>query len=169
MEKADDLLPLVYDQLKKLAQHRMAQERRGHTLQSTALVHEAYLRLVANGDTTWTNKAQFFNAAAEAMRRILIDHARKRGCIKRGGDRKRATISVADLAATENPEEILVLEEAIQRLEEIDPIQGQVVRLRFYAGRTIEETATLLGLSSITVKREWSTARAWLYREISRP
>lgn len=126
MEKADDLLPLVYDQLKQLAQHRMAQERRGHTLQSTALVHEAYLRLVGKGDPGWVNEAQFFKAAAEAMRRLLIDHARKRGRVKRGGGRRRAAISVADLAASQDPEEVLVLEEAIQRPE--DP-PGRVVSI----------------------------------------
>ena len=166
MEKADDLLPQVYDQLKKLAQHRMAKERQGHTLQSTALVHEAYLRLVGNGDPGWVNEAQFFKAAAEAMRRLLIDHARKRGRVKRGGDRRRAAISVADLAANEDPEEILALEEAIQRLEEIDPRQCRVVELRHFAGLSVEETAEALDVSRATVKRDWRVAKLWLCREL---
>ena len=165
-QAADQLLPLVYEQLKKIAQRRMADERPEHTLQATALVHEAYLRLVGDEDPKWANRAHFFKAASEAMRRILIDHARKRGRIKRGGDQKRVTISVADLAYTENPQEILVLDEAIQRLEPQDPQMAEVVRLRFYAGLSVEETANVLGVSRSTVKRDWGVARAWLFREL---
>ncbi len=163
---AEQLLPIVYDQLRKIAQKRISEEHPGHTLQATALVHEAYLRLVGDQDPGWANRAHFFKAAADAMRRILIDHARKRGRIKRGGDQKRVTISVADLAYTENPEEILALDEAIQRLESQDPEMAEVVRLRFYAGLSVEETANALGVSRTTVKRDWSVAKVWLYRQL---
>ena len=167
-QAAGQLLPLVYSELRNLAERRMAHERMGHTLQATDLVHEVYVRLVGDQDPSWANRAHFFSAAADAMRRILIDHARKRGRIKRGGGRRRVTISVADLAESQDSGEILNLDEAIRRLEEWDGEMGQVVRLRFFAGLSVEETAQALGISTATVKREWTVARAWLYRELER-
>ena len=160
---ADELLPLVYEQLRRIAQQRMAEERSGHTLQATALVHEAYLRLVGGQEVGWANRAHFYFAAAEAMRRILIEHARKRNRIKRGGDRRRAPVSVADLAAEEDFEEIVAVDDAIRRLEEEDAQAARVVRLRFFAGLSVDETARALDVSPRTVAREWAYARAWLH------
>ncbi len=166
-EASSKLLPLVYDQLRRMAQQAMAQERPDHTLQATALVHEAYLRLVGSRDMEWANRAHFFAAAAEAMRRILVDHARRYGRVKRGGERRREPISVADLAAAEQAsEQILALDEALRRLESEDDRLYQVVMLRFFAGLSVEDTAQAMGLSARTVKREWTYARAWLYRAI---
>lgn len=142
----------------------MATERVGHTLQATALVHEAYLRLVGGADVQWANRAHFFGAAAEAMRRILIDHARAKQGPKRGGDRRKLPLDVVDLAAIDDPEQILALDEAISRLEKEDADAARVVRLRFYAGLSIGETAKALETSASTVKREWSFARAFLFR-----
>lgn len=158
------LLPLVYDELRKLAAHRMTAERGDHTLQATALVHEAYLRLVGDRSNPWANRAQFFIAAAEAMRRILIEHARAKREPRRGGGLKRWPLDVVDLATMDEPEQIMALDEAISRLEEQDADAARVVRLRFYAGLTMEEVAETLGVSPRTVKREWSFARAFLFR-----
>ena len=165
-EAAGDLLPLVYQQLRAIAMKRMAEERSGHTLQATALVHEAYLRLVGNADLAWSSRGHFYFAAAEAMRRILIEHARKRGRLKRGGGHQRTPLSVVDLAAEPDPERIVSLDEAIQRLEKEDARTADVVRLRFFAGLGVEETARVLDVSTRTVMREWSYARAWLYRAL---
>ena len=165
-QAAEQLLPLVYDQLRKIAQQRMTQERAGHTLQATALVHEAYLRLIGDEDPGWANRAHFFKAASDAMRRILIDHARKCGRVKRGGGRKHVAISVVDLADSQDLEVIMALDEAIERLELQDPEMAEVVRLRFYVGLSIDETAQCLDVSRTTVKRDWSVARAWLHREL---
>ena len=167
-QAAEALLPLVYDQLRELARHRMAEERAGHTLQATALVHEAYLRLVGDRPAGWAGRAHFFHAAAEAMRRILIEHARARGRVKRGGgaERLRVPLSVIDLAAENDPGEILDLDEAVCRLESESPDVAAVVRLRFYAGLTIEETAEALGISPQSVKRDWAYARAWLFHQL---
>lgn len=167
----DRLLTLVYDQLRKLAQQRLAQERVGHTLQATALVHEAYLRLVGDEGLQWQSRAHFFAAAAQAMRRILVEHARARGRIKRGGDgagraAARSPINLLDLAAECNSDEILMLDEAIRRLESEDPEAAQVVRFRFFAGLSVDETAEVLGVSPSTVDREWAFARAWLHRTL---
>jgi len=165
---AEALLPLVYDQLRELARHRMSEERAGHTLQATALVHEAYLRLVGDRPAGWAGRAHFFHAAAEAMRRILIEHARSRGRVKRGGgaERQRVPLSVVDLAAENDAGEILDLDEAICRLDLQSPDVAAVVRLRFYAGLTIEETAEALGISPQSVKRDWAYARAWLFHQL---
>jgi RNA polymerase sigma factor (TIGR02999 family) len=163
-QAASDLLPLVYEELRKLAAHRMTSERADHTLQATALVHEAYLRLLGDRDQPWANRAQFFVAAAEAMRRILIEHARARNGPRRGGGCRKWPLDVVDLATTDDPEQILALDEAISRLEEQDPEAARVVRLRFYAGLSVEEVAEALGTSPRTVKREWSFARAFLFR-----
>jgi RNA polymerase sigma factor (TIGR02999 family) len=163
-QASEALLPQVYDELRKLAAVRMSGERDDHTLQATALVHEAYLRLVGNCDLRWANRAHFFAAAAEAMRRILIEYARAKQGPRRGGGLGKLPLDVVDLAAADNPEQILALDDAISRLEQQDPEAARVIRLRFYAGLSIEETAEALGISATTVKREWSFARAFLFR-----
>jgi len=163
---AGKLLPLVYRELRALAGSRMAGERPEHTLQATALVHEAYLRLVGSEQTTWEGKGQFCLAAAEAMRRILIEHARKRGRIKRGGKYQRVSLDIDVLANEAQPEEIEAVDDAIERLEQKDPRMGKIVRLRFFVGLSVVETAAALGLSDRTVRREWALARAWLSREL---
>src|SRR4051812_33640304 len=165
---AEALLPLVYEQLRELARHRMTEERAGHTLQATALVHEAFLRLVGDRPAGWAGRAHIFHAAAEAMRRILIERARARGRVKRGGgaERQRVPLGVVDLATESDPGEILDLDEAICRLDQQSPDVAAVVRLRFYAGLTIEETAEALGTSPQSVKRDWAYARAWLFHQL---
>lgn len=169
-----ELLELVYDQLKRVAQQRMNDERAGHTLEATALVHEAYLRLIGDRNVEWANRAHFFAAAAEAMRRILIEHARARACVKRGGDGRAPAlrqdlVSVLDLAADTDPDTIVNLDEAISRLEKEDAQLSAIVRLRFYAGLTVDDTAAALDLSSTTVQRRWAFARAWLFQQLSEP
>jgi RNA polymerase sigma factor (TIGR02999 family) len=164
-----ELLALVYDELKNLARRRMAQERPGHTLQATALVHEAYLRLLGGWEPNWSDEAHFFHAAAEAMRRILIEHARSKGHLKRGGGRRRVPLDVLDLAEEDQAAEALAINEVVQKLEQISPTVAQVVKLRFYAGLSEEETAKVLGISSRTVRREWTFGRAWLFRELGYP
>lgn len=160
------LLPLVYDELRKLAAQRMLGERKDHTLQATALVHEAYARLVGDNNLEWSNRAHFFAAAAEAMRRILIEHARSKQGPRRGGGLKKVPLDVVDLANSEDPEQILAVDEAISRLEKEDSDAAKVVRLRFYADLTVEETAKALGISERTVHREWSFARIFLFRAL---
>lgn len=163
---ARDLLPLVYRSLRELAERQMRQERAGHTLQATALVNEAYLRLVGDQDMGWDSKAHFYAAAAEAMRRILIEHARRVGTKKRGGDWKKDIANVADLASDESISQALDIDDAIEALHEHDPRAASVAQLRFYTGLSIEETAAALNISSSTVDREWCYARAWLLRRI---
>jgi RNA polymerase sigma factor (TIGR02999 family) len=168
------LLPVVYEELRSLARARMRHERGDHTLQATALVHEAYLRLVRDPEAAWDNRGHFFAAAAEAMRRILIEHARARARQKRGGDpegrpAKKVSLtlgSVADLAAADDPALVMELDEAIQRLDAHDSRMAQVVRLRFFAGLDVEETAAALGVAPRTVKRDWAFARAWLFEAL---
>lgn len=162
---ANDLLPLVYQSLKELAQQRMALERQGHTLQATALVHEAYLRLVGK-NVRWAGRAAFYHAAAQAMRRILIEHARARGRVKRGGAARRVPVNLLDLAEDADGDEILALDEAIGRLEEHTPDIAAVVRLRFYAGLSVAQTAEALCMGRRSVDRAWAYARVWLYREL---
>ena len=163
---AQKLLPQVYEQLRKAAQKQMADERPDHTLQATALVHEAYIRLVGSHEVAWENRAHFYVAAAEAMRRILIEHARKRCRIKRGGDRSRVPLSAVYLVENAHPEEIMSVDSAIRRLEGRDSRMATIVRLRFFAGLSTEEVAETLGLSDRTVRREWALARAWLHKEL---
>ncbi len=164
----DELLPLVYDQLRRDAQRRMADERLDHILDATALVHEAYLRLVGDRRLPWQNRAHFYAAAAEAMRRILLDHAKARGREKRGGGQKRLPLALADVADSWDFEETLSLDEALCRLMDRDANIGQVVQLRFFSGLTIDETAEALGVSAATVKRRWEFGRTWLFRELTR-
>jgi RNA polymerase sigma factor (TIGR02999 family) len=167
-EGANTLLPLVYEQLREIAQQRLGGERRDHTLQATALVHEAYLRLAARPGVVFESRTHFYHAAAEAMRRILIDHARALGRVKRRGAARREPLplNVVDLAQEVDPEEILTLDEAIRRLEQEDADAARVVQLRFYAGLSVDETAQALGISPSTVDRDWAYARAWLRRAI---
>lgn len=165
-EATDRLLGLVYEQLRKLAHGRMKGEGSGHTLEATALVHEAYLRLVGERKLPWRNRAHFFAAAAEAMRRILLDYGKARGRQRRGGGRRRVPLSAAELAAGDDPAELLILDDAMCRLTERSPEMGEVVRLRFYAGLSVEECAAVLDVSAATVKRRWEFARTWLYREL---
>jgi len=159
-----ELFSLVHDELKRIAARQMAGERAGHTLQTTALVNEAYLRLVGEEPLPWANRAHFFFSAAEAMRRILVDHARARGSAKRGGGRRRLPVNLADLATQDDPETILAVDEAILRLEEQDPRAAQIVRLRFYAGLGVEDIAQALDASERTIRRDWSYARVQLFR-----
>jgi RNA polymerase sigma factor (TIGR02999 family) len=162
---AEQLLPLVYQSLKELARQRMSLERAGHTLQATALVHEAYLRLVGK-NVRFAGRIQFYHAAAQAMRRILVEHARARGRVKRGGGARRVPFDILDLAEEADREEILALDEAIRRLEEHTPEIAAVVRLRFFAGLTVEQTAEALSMGRRSVDRAWAYARVWLYREL---
>lgn len=161
-----ELLPRVYKELRDMARRQMANERNGHTLSATALVHEAYLKLAGNRDVDWRDRAHFYGAAAESMRRILIDLARRRKRSKRGGDRIRIPLSAVTLATGDDASNLLVLNEALTRLGEVDERMARVVTLRFFAGLDVEETAQALGVSRRTVKREWACARAWLYREL---
>ena len=166
--RAEKLLPLVYDQLRAIAQRAMAGERPDHTLQATAVVHEAFLRLVGDREIPWTGKAHFYVAAAEAMRRVLLDHAKARERVKRGGGRPRLALTdVADLAAGDS-REVLMFDEAFRRLEGESPEAAAIVRLRFFAGLGVEQTAEALGISTSTVDRRWAFARAWLFRQLGR-
>lgn len=160
----EELLDLVYRELRVIAQKRMALERPGHTLQATALVNEAFLRLVNDRSVAWEKKRTFYIAASEAMRRILIDHARRRGRARRGGGRPNVSISAIDLAVEQDPQEILALDEAVGRLEAEDSRAAEVVQLRFFAGLSVGETARVLGTSERSVLREWSFARARLFQ-----
>jgi RNA polymerase sigma factor (TIGR02999 family) len=164
----DALMPLVYEELRRLAQHYLSREQPGHTLSSTALVHEAYLRLVTQKEATWQNRAHFFGVASQMMRRILVDHARRHRYAKRGGG--AVTLSLDETMAADKPREIdlLALDDALDHLAKLDERQSRMVELRFFGGLSIEETSEVLGVSAPTVKREWASARAWLYREISR-
>ncbi len=165
---ARDLLPLVYRSLHDLAERKMRGERAGHTLQATALVHEAYARLVGEQDIAWDSRAHFYGAAAEAMRRILIEHARRVGAKKRGGGRTREIASVADLAHEKTVSDALAIDEAIEALRVEDPRAASVVHLRFYTGLSIDESAAALGVAPSTVDREWRYARSWLLRYVQK-
>ena len=159
-------MPVVYGALRRIASRLMRSQSKGHTMQPTELIHEAYLRLVGSQQTSWKGKGQFCLAAAEAMRRILIDHARKRGRVKRGGNPNLVSLDSNDLAREAQHEDIVAVVDAIQRLEEKDPRMGEIVRLRFFVGLSVAETAAALGRSDRTIRREWSLSRAWLYREL---
>jgi RNA polymerase sigma factor (TIGR02999 family) len=163
---ADEILPLVYDELRKLAAQKMAREGPGQTLQATALVHEAWLRLGGDQQPEWQNRAHFFAAAAEAMRRILIDHARRKQAERYGGHVEHLNLDSLELADGMEEDQLLALHEALDRLAAHDRVKAELVKLRFFAGLTIEEAAQVLGFSLPTAKRYWAYARAWLYREI---
>jgi RNA polymerase sigma factor (TIGR02999 family) len=160
-------LPLVYDELRQLAARRLSQEKPGQTLQATALVHEAYLRLVDGNQTPrWDSRGHFFAAAAEAMRRILVEQARKKGRDKRGGKRKKLDIDAIDVATTAAPDQLLALDDALARLALDDPAAARLVNLRYFAGLTVQEAGEALGVSTATAYRHWNYARAWLHSEL---
>jgi len=164
----DQLTPLVDAELRRLAHQYMRHERPGHTLQTTALVNEAYLRLIDQRHVHWQNRAHFFGIAAQLMRRILVDYARKRRYAKRGGGAVRVSLDEAAMVSQDRAAELIALDEALQNLAAIDARRSQVVELRFFGGLSIEETAEVLRISRNTVIRDWTTAKAWLYREISK-
>jgi RNA polymerase sigma factor (TIGR02999 family) len=161
------LVPLVYEELRRLAAHRMRAERRDHTLQPTALVHEAYLKLIEQRRVNWQSRSHFYCLAARMMRRVLVDHAREMKASKRDGGQK-IPLEPSLTYAEEKPRELLALDEALGRLAGRDPRQAQIVELRFFSGRSEEEIAAILGISTRTVKRDWRVARAWLYAELSK-
>lgn len=163
---SEDLLPLVYDELRHLAEARMSQESAGQTLQATALVHEAWLRLTAEGEQTWQDRAHFFRAAALAMRRILVDRARHKSSLKCGGGRERLDIENLDLTATTPDDKVLLVDEALHRLETEDPESARIVSLKFFGGLTNLEVAKTLGVTERTVERQWAYAKACLYKII---
>ena len=163
----DQLIPIVYDELRRQAARYLRRERVGHTLQTTALIHEAYLRLIDQKNVQWQNRAQFFGIAAQLMRRILVDHARTKKRAKRGGSDIRVSLSDAEASVKDKELDVVALSEALDMLEQIDEQQSKIVELRFFSGLTVEETAAVLDISPATVKRDWSMAKAWLHREIS--
>ena len=165
-EALNRLMPLVYDELHRLASRYLRHERVGHTLQTTALVHEAYLKLVDQKKANWHNRVQFFAAAAKVMRHVLVDYARSRKAAKRGGDYCRLSLDEAAISSQDQDADLLVLNEALDNLAAIDPQQSRVVELRVFGGLTVEDTAEALGISARTVKREWSMAKAWLHQQI---
>jgi RNA polymerase sigma factor (TIGR02999 family) len=165
---SEELLPLVYDELRRLATSRMARESAGQTLQPTALVHEAWVRLVEDGSRTWQNRAHFFGAASEAMRRILIERARRKARIKHGGGQERLNIEDFELAETLPDDAILLVDEALERLKTANPEMARVVVLKFYGGLTNEEIVEITGTSVRTVKRQWNYAKAWLFNNITK-
>ena len=161
------LIPLVYDELRRLARHCLASQRADHTLQSTALVHEAYLRLVGRTSVHWENRVHFFAVAAQLMRRILVDHARKQNAAKRGGGYITLTLDESVAPPRKRAVDLLALDDALTELAALDSRQSQIVELRFFGGLSIEDSSHLLGISQATVKREWATARTWLYEQMS--
>lgn len=169
-EALDLLIPLVYDELRRQASRYLRRERAGHTLQTTALIHEAYMRLVDQKNVAWQNRAQFFGISAQLMRRILVDHARTKHRAKRGGSAVRVSIGEATAVAKDSAAtaDLLEIDEALTRLAAIDEQQSRIVELRFFSGLNVAETAAVLGISPATVKRDWSVAKAWLHREITR-
>lgn len=164
----DALIPVVYDELRRQASRYLRRERPGHTLQTTALINEAYLRLVDQKTMKWQNRAQFFGIAAQLMRRILVDHARAKHRAKRGGSDIRVSLTEATGVTADAAIDLVQIDEALNRLAEIDPQQSRIVELRFFSGLNVEETAAALNISPATVKRDWSMAKAWLHREINR-
>ncbi len=167
-EALDQLMPLVYDELHRLAGAYLRRERREHTLQPTALVNEAYLKLVRQRNIQWQNRAQFFGVAAQLMRRILVDHARANDAAKRGGDRVNVSLKNIGAFGTQPTTDVLALHDVLNRLAEIDPDQSRIVELRFFGGLTIEEAAEVMQVSHSTVEREWKIAKAWLKRELTK-
>jgi RNA polymerase sigma factor (TIGR02999 family) len=165
---AAELLPLVYEELRRVAAHKMANEAPGQTLQPTALVHEAWLRLAGKGDAQWQDRAHFLAAAAEAMRHILIDNARRKNRLRHGHGLRRVNLEQVDLAGTTDDDTLLRVDEAVTKLADEDPVKADLVKLRYFVGLSIPEAATALGMSESTAKRAWAYARAWLYDELNR-
>jgi RNA polymerase sigma-70 factor, ECF subfamily len=166
LEARDALMPLVYNELRQLAASYLRRERSDHTLQATALVNEAYLRLVEQDNVNWQNRHHFFGAAANLMRRVLVDHARAHVAEKRGSGLPKVALTEAIAMSQEQPADMLALDQSLTRLAALDPQQGRIVELRVFAGLTVEETGEVLGVSPATVKRDWAVAKAWLLREI---
>jgi len=166
-EALDRLMPLVYDELRRVAHHYMRREHPGHTLQTTALVDEAYLRLVDQTHTNWSSRAQFFAIASQLMRRILVDHARSHLYAKRGGGAPKVALDEVAVLSPERGADLIALDDALERLSSIDSRKSRIVELRYFGGLSVEETAEILEVSAITVKRDWGVAKAWLRREIS--
>jgi len=163
---AEELLPLVYDELRRLAARRLANERPGQTVQATELVHEAWLRLIGNDGNQWNGRRHFFGAAAEAIRRILIERARRKNSLRGGGELQRVALEELEIAAPMNDEDLLALHEALNELTALDPLAAELIKLRFFTGLTHEEAADLLGLSRSAADRTWTFARAWLFQQI---
>jgi RNA polymerase sigma-70 factor, ECF subfamily len=165
-EAAAQLVPLIYDELHRLAARCLRDERPGHTLQTTALVHEAYLKLTAPRKARWQNRTQFFAVASQVMRRILVDYARTQQRVRRGGRQQKVSLEEALLVSPDRTEELLAVDESLARLEKLDSRQGRIVELRYFGGLTVDEAAGILGVSAKTVMREWKMAKAWLYGEL---
>ncbi len=166
-QASEELLPLVYEELRLLAAQKMSQEKPGQTLQATALVHEAYIRLVEGGDQDWNSRGHFFKAAAEAMRRILIESARRKKRIRHGGEHERVALDVAELVFEGPSEDVLALDEALTRLAEEDPVVAETINLRYFGGIALPQVAQILGISSRTADRYWAYGRAWLHTAIT--
>lgn len=166
-DAASRLIPLIYNELRRIAGSCMRRERPGHTLQATALVNEAFLRLAGHQQIQWQNRAHFFAIAAQVMRHLLVDHARSKQYAKRGGGAVQVTLDEGLAVSDENSVELLALHQALERLEKIDDRKSKIVELRYFGGLSTEETAEVLGVSEITIKREWAKAKAWLFRELS--
>src|SRR5438093_3140601 len=167
-QTAEVLLPLVYEELRKLAAHKMANEAPGQTLQPTALVHEAWLRLTGNENQEWNGRGHFFAAAAEAMRRILVENARRKQRVKHGGEMQRIDLTTLDVAIITHDEHLLAVDEALDKLAARDPLGAELIKLRFFAGLSNVDAARMLGIPERTAKRTWAYARAWLYEELKR-
>ena len=165
-DAAGQLVPLVYDELRRLAARCLRRERPDHTLQATALVHEAYVKLMGQRDVRWQNRAQFFALASQLMRRILVDYARARRRAKRGGGQEKVSLDEVLLVSPDRTDELLAVNESLSRLEKFDPRQARIVELRYFSGLTAEEAGEVLGVSAKTVKREWNMAKAWLYGDL---
>lgn len=164
----DELLPLVYEELRRLAARKISQEKPGQTLQATALVHEAYIRLIGSENQDWSGRTHFFTAAAEAMRRILIDNARRKQRLKHGGDRQRIELRDVDIVIEGPSTDLIALDEALNKLAKEDSVKSDLIKLRYFAGLTIEQSADILGISRATAERYWSYSRAWLFHEINK-
>jgi RNA polymerase sigma-70 factor, ECF subfamily len=167
-QAAGELIPVVYDELHRLAVRHLRRERQDHTLQPTALVHEAYIKLVAQRDADWQSRNHFFAVASNLMRRILVDYARRHLREKRGGGQTRLSLDEAPLLSPARPDTMLAIDESLTRLEKMDVRQARIVELRYFGGLTVEESAQVLGVSPTTIRREWASAKAWLYRELKK-
>lgn len=163
----DRLVPLVYDELHRISKRYLRRQAPGNTLQTTALIHEAYLRLVGLPEVDWQNRAHFFGVAAQAMRNLLLDHARAKHCAKRGGNAQQVSLDETAMVSVQRSEELLSLDDALNRLASLAPRQSRIVELRYFGGLTVDEVAEVLDISAITVAREWAKAKGWLYRELS--